>query len=183
MPFGILLTRAAGAGDIRKIGSGNIGATNVLRTGKKGLAAATLLLDVAKGFAAVKMAVLLGGDPEGQMRLAAVGAFVGHCYPIWLGFKGGKGVATLLGIAAAIGWSFAAVFAATWLVMLALFRFSSLSGMTAAIALPVAAYFRSDIADIFLFAGLALLVLWKHRGNIGRLFRGEEPKVGAAEKE
>jgi glycerol-3-phosphate acyltransferase PlsY len=180
VPFGILLTRATGAGDLRQIGSGNIGATNVLRTGRKGLAAATLLLDVAKGFAAVKLATLLGDDLAALMRLAALGAFVGHCYPVWLKFRGGKGVATLLGIAAAFGWMYALVFAVVWLGMVLAFRFSSLGGMSAAIALPITAALRSEFVLFFLFAGLALLVLWKHRGNIARLLRGEEPKVGGS---
>ncbi|MEM8694458.1 MAG: glycerol-3-phosphate 1-O-acyltransferase PlsY [Pseudomonadota bacterium] len=180
VPFGLLLTRAMGAGDLRAIGSGNIGATNVLRTGRKGLAAVTLLLDVAKGFLAVTLAPYLGGDPESMMRLAALGAFVGHCYPVWLKFRGGKGVATLLGIALAFGWIYLLIFALIWLAMVALFRFSSLGGLSAAIALPVAALWQGNVTLMFLFAGLALLVIWKHRSNIGRLFRGEEPKVGAS---
>lgn len=180
VPFGLLLTRATGAGDLRAIGSGNIGATNVLRTGRKGLAAATLLLDVAKGFLAVMLARLLGDDPDALMRLAAVGAFVGHCYPVWLKFRGGKGVATLLGIALAFGWVYLLVFAVVWLGMVALFRYSSVGGMSAALALPIAAYWRGEALVTVLFAGLALLVLWKHRGNIGRLVRGEEPKVGGS---
>jgi glycerol-3-phosphate acyltransferase PlsY len=182
VPFGILLTRAVGAGDLRQIGSGNIGATNVLRTGRKGLAAATLLLDVAKGFAAVRLAPLLGGDAESMMRLAAVGAFFGHCYPVWLKFRGGKGVATLLGIAAALGCIYALVFALVWLAMVALFRFSSLGGISAALALPVAAFVRADLGTFFLFGALALLVLWKHKSNMGRLIRREEPKVGGSKK-
>lgn len=180
VPFGLLLTRAAGAGDLRSIGSGNIGATNVLRTGRRGLAAATLLLDVAKGFLAVTLAPQLGGDPEQMMRLAALGAFVGHCYPVWLKFCGGKGVATLLGIALAFGWAYLLVFALVWLGMVVLFRFSSLGGLGAALALPVAAFWRGEVVLMFLFAALALLVVWKHRSNIGRLMRREEPKVGAS---
>ena len=181
VPFGILLTRAAGAGDLRAIGSGNIGATNVLRTGRKGLAAATLLLDMATGFAAAKLAPMLGGpDPEMMMRLAAGAAFIGHCYPVWLGFRGGKGVATLFGIALAFGWVYGLVFALVWLGMVALLRYSSLGGMSAALALPVAAFLRMDAMLLFLFAALALLVLWKHRGNIVRLARREEPRVGAS---
>lgn len=180
VPFGILLTRATGAGDLRAIGSGNIGATNVLRTGRKGLAAATLLLDVAKGFLAVTLAPYLGGDPDAMMRLAALGAFVGHCYPVWLKFRGGKGVATLLGIALAFGWVYLSVFAFVWLGMVALFRYSSLGGLSAALALPVAAFWQGNALLMFLFAGLALLALWKHRSNIGRLIRRDEPKVGAS---
>lgn len=175
-----MLTRLTGAGDLRAIGSGNIGATNVLRTGKKGLAASTLLLDVAKGYLAVTLAPLLGGDPNATMPLAAFGAFVGHCYPIWLKFRGGKGVATLLGIALAFGWIFALVFALVWLAMFAMFRISSLGGMAAALALPGVAMWQGNATQTYLFAGLAVLVLWKHRSNIGRLMRGEEPKVGAS---
>lgn len=179
IPFGVLLTRATGAGDLRKIGSGNIGATNVLRTGRKGLAAATLLGDMLKGFLAVKLAGYLGNEPEMLMRLAALGAFVGHCYPVWLKFAGGKGIATLLGIALAFHWIYFATFAVAWLGLFALFRYSSLGGIGAAVALPVAALVRGDPLTSFLFAALAGIALWKHRGNIGRLMRGEEPKVGA----
>jgi len=180
VPFGLLLTRAAGAGDLRSIGSGNIGATNVLRTGRKGIAAATLLLDIGKGFAAVKLAGLLGDDADSLMRLAAIAAFLGHCYPVWLAFRGGKGVATLLGIALAFGWIYALVFALVWLGLVALFRYSSLGGMSAALALPVTAFLSADIALVLLFLALSLIVLWKHRGNIARLIRREEPKIGAS---
>ena len=183
VPFGLVLTRLTGAGDLRAIGSGNIGATNVLRTGNKGLAAATLLLDVAKGYLAVTLAPLFGASPADAMPLAAIGAFVGHCYPVWLKFNGGKGVATLLGIAVAFGWIYLAVFAAVWLGIVAISRISSLGGMSAALALPVTAIFQNNSQQMFLFAGLALLVLWKHRSNIGRLIRGEEPKVGASKNE
>lgn len=183
IPFGILLTRAFGAGDLRTIGSGNIGATNVLRTGHKGLALATMLLDVLKGFAAVKLATLLGGDPESQMRLAAVAALFGHCYPVWLKFRGGKGVATLGGIAFGIGWIYGLVFAGMWIGILALLRWSSVAGLLAALALPVLALVRGDVLSFFLFLALALIVVWKHRANIGRLLRGEEPKVGAPKRD
>ncbi|QLC23424.1 glycerol-3-phosphate 1-O-acyltransferase PlsY [Parasphingopyxis sp. CP4] len=183
IPFGLVLTKVTGAGDLRAIGSGNIGATNVLRTGNKGLAAATLLLDVAKGYLAVTLAPLLGASPADAMPLAAIGAFVGHCYPVWLKFNGGKGVATLLGIAVAFGWIYLAVFATVWLGIVAIFRISSLGGMSAALALPVTAIFQNNSQQMFLFAGLALLVLWKHRSNIGRLIRGQEPKVGASKNE
>ncbi|NNC72788.1 MAG: glycerol-3-phosphate 1-O-acyltransferase PlsY [Sphingomonadaceae bacterium] len=183
IPFGLLLTRAVGAGDLRSIGSGNIGATNVLRTGRKSLAAATLLLDVGKGFAAVALAPLLGGDPESQMRLAGAAAFIGHCYPIWLGFRGGKGIATLLGIALAFSWVYAVVFAVAWLCTVALLRFSSVGGLSAAIALPVAAFVRGEVLVAVMFLALALIAFWKHGSNIGRLFRGAEPKIGQAEGE
>jgi len=179
IPFGLLLTRAAGLGDVRAIGSGNIGATNVLRTGRKGLAAATLALDAAKGAAAVLAAGYLWPDQPQFPALAAIGAFLGHLYPIWLGFKGGKGVATLIGIVAALHWPTALVFAGVWIIMLALTRYSSLGGLAAASAAPVAAgsFGRLDLA--ILFTGFALLILWKHRGNIARLFAGTEPRIGA----
>jgi glycerol-3-phosphate acyltransferase PlsY len=163
---------------LRSIGSGNIGATNVLRTGRKGLAAATLLGDMLKGFLAVKLAMLLGDEPEALMRLAALGAFVGHCYPVWLKFRGGKGIATLLGIALAFHWIYFVIFAVAWLGLFAVFRYSSLGGIGAAIALPVAALVRGDVLTFFLFIALAGIAIWKHRSNLGRLLRGEEPKVG-----
>jgi glycerol-3-phosphate acyltransferase PlsY len=179
IPFGLLLTRAAGLGDVRAIGSGNIGATNVLRTGRKGLAAATLLLDAAKGAAAVLLAGLIW-DRAQLPEIAAIGAFLGHLFPIWLGFRGGKGVATLIGILAALHWPSALVVAATWLVALGLTRYSSAGGMAAGLAAPVAAasFGRFDLAILFL--GFALLLLWKHRANIGRLIDGTEPRVGGA---
>ena len=178
IPFGLLLTRAAGLGDVRAIGSGNIGATNVLRTGRKGLAAATLVLDAAKGAAAVLLAGLIWPDQPQFPAVAAIGALLGHLYPAWLGFKGGKGVATLLGIVAALHWPAALVFAAIWIAMLALTRYSSVGGMTAAAAAPVAAGFFGRIDLAILLAGFALLVLWKHRANIARLMAGTEPKAG-----
>ncbi len=175
IPFGVLLTRASGAGDLRQIGSGNIGATNVLRTGRKGLAAATLLLDLAKGWAAVVIvAALLPGDEQ----LAAAGAFVGHCYPVWLRFRGGKGVATLMGIVLALHPPLALVYAIVWLGLLATLRISSVAGMAAAVSAPVAAavFDRFDLVPLLL--ALALIVIWKHRDNIGRLLDGAEPRVG-----
>ncbi|HEY0621723.1 MAG TPA: glycerol-3-phosphate 1-O-acyltransferase PlsY [Sphingomonas sp.] len=175
IPFGVLLTRAAGAGDLRTIGSGNIGATNVLRTGRKGLAAATLLLDLLKGAAAVWIAQALW---PGNGVVAAAGAFFGHCYPVWLKFRGGKGVATLMGIVLALHWPSGAVYAAVWIGLLAGLRISSVAGMLAAISAPVsAAWFgRFDIVPLLL--GLALVVLWKHRENIERLLAGTEPRIG-----
>ena len=175
IPFGLLLTRMAGAGDLREIGSGNIGATNVLRTGRRSLAAATLLLDVAKGAAAVLLARWLWPSTE---TVAAAGAFVGHLYPMWLMFRGGKGVATFLGIALALQWEVGLIYAAVWLGVLAVSRISSLSGMTAAVSAPVAAAFfgRFDLTIVFL--GFTLLLLWKHRSNLGRLLAGTEPRVG-----
>ena len=178
IPFGLLLTGAAGLGDVRRIGSGNIGATNVLRTGRKGLAAATLILDAAKGAAAVLLAAWLWPDQPSFPEIAAIGAFLGHLYPIWLRFRGGKGVATLIGLITALHWPSALVMAGTWLLAFVLTRYSSVGGMGAAIAAPVsaAAFGRFDLAILFL--GFALLVLWKHRANIARLIAGSEPKVG-----
>ncbi|MES2096172.1 MAG: glycerol-3-phosphate 1-O-acyltransferase PlsY [Pseudomonadota bacterium] len=175
IPFGLILTRAFGAGDLRSIGSGNIGATNVLRTGRKELAAATLILDAAKGAAAVLIATWLF---PGQEIPAAAAAFLGHLYPVWLRFRGGKGVATLLGIVFASDWRIGLVFAVAWLGMFAITRISSLAGMAAAVAVPVAAAAlgRFDLAILLL--ALALLALWKHRANIGRLVEGTEPRSG-----
>ncbi|MEP3224655.1 MAG: glycerol-3-phosphate 1-O-acyltransferase PlsY [Parasphingorhabdus sp.] len=177
IPFGLLLTRLTGAGDLRAIGSGNIGATNVLRTGKKSIAALTLLLDIGKGAVAV---LIVAAVEDGLGVLAGMGAFLGHLYPIWLKFSGGKGVATLLGIVTALDPILGLVFAATWLVALALFRFSSVSGMLASLSVPIAAVITSHYSWIPMFVGFALLVIWKHRANIERLLAGEEPKVGAS---
>ena len=176
IPFGVILTRLAGAGDLRQIGSGNIGATNVLRTGRKGLAAATLLLDMLKGAGAVLLVGYFFGDD--LKLLAGVGAFVGHCWPVWLKFKGGKGVATLMGIVTALSWQVGLVYALVWIAMLSLSRISSLAGMAAALSAPVASFFFGRLSMVPMALGLALLVIWKHRDNIGRLLRGEEPKVG-----
>ena len=180
IPFGLLLTRAAGLGDVRTIGSGNIGATNVLRTGRKNLAAATLILDAAKGAVAVLLAAWIWPDQPAFPGIAAIGAFLGHLFPVWLGFKGGKGVATLIGLVAALHWPTALVVALVWLLTFGLFRYSSLGGMLAALAAPVSAagFGRLDLAILFL--GFALLVLWKHRANIARLASGTEPKVGGS---
>jgi len=176
IPFGVLLTRAAGAGDLRQIGSGNIGATNVLRTGRKGLAATTLLLDALKGFAAVWIAErYLGGT--GVVAAAAV--FLGHLYPVWLRFRGGKGVATLLGIVLALHWPIGLVYAGVWLAMLALCRMSSLAGMTAAVSAPLSAACFSKFEMVLLLLALGSLVVWKHRENIDRMLGGTEPRVGS----
>ncbi|MGF7150879.1 glycerol-3-phosphate acyltransferase PlsY [Sphingomonas zeicaulis] len=179
IPFGVLLTQFGGAGDLRKIGSGNIGATNVLRTGRKGLAAATLILDAAKGAAAVLLAAWL---LPGTENLAAIGAFFGHLYPVWLKFHGGKGVATLLGLALALNWMVGLVYAVAWLGALALSRISSVGGMSAAIAAPIAAAALGAFGLAALLLLFALMVLWKHRENIGRLIDGTEPKVGGAKR-
>jgi glycerol-3-phosphate acyltransferase PlsY len=177
IPFGLLLTRAAGLGDVRNIGSGNIGATNVLRTGNKGLAAATLLLDAAKGAAAVLLAGWIWPG-FALAPLAGLAAFIGHLYPVWLRFRGGKGVATLAGIAAALHWPTILVAGAVWLLVVLVTRYSSLGGILAPLSGPAtAAWFgRFELAVFFL--GLALLVLWTHRANLGRLLSGTEPKIG-----
>ena len=176
IPFGLLLAMATGKGDIRQIGSGNIGATNVLRTGSKGLAAATLLLDLAKGFAAVLIARQFWPDAVG---LAAVAAIAGHCFPVWLGFRGGKGVATFAGVCFGVLWPLGAIYAAVWLGVLALTRISSLGGMGAAVSAPVAAALMGEMQLVPWLAAIAMLILWLHRDNIRRLLAGEEPKVGS----
>jgi glycerol-3-phosphate acyltransferase PlsY len=175
IPFGVIVTKVAGAADPRTIGSGNIGATNVLRTGRKGLAALTLLLDGGKGAAAVLIAEAL---LPALGPFAAVGAFIGHLFPIWLGFKGGKGVATLLGIALALHWPTGLIALAVWLLATLITRISSVGGMSAAVATAVAAafFFRPDLSILFL--AFALMVLWKHRANILRLIQGTEPRIG-----
>jgi len=177
IPFGILLTRMAGAGDLRSIGSGNIGATNVLRTGRKGLAAATLLLDLAKGAAAVLLVERLF---PGDGMLAAAGALIGHCYPVWLRFRGGKGVATLMGVVLALHWPVGVAYAVVWIGLLATVRISSVAGMAAAIAAPLAAALFGRFDLVLLLLALALVVLWKHGENIERLLAGTEPRIGRA---
>lgn len=177
IPFGLLLTRLAGAGDLRSVGSGNIGATNVLRTGRKDLAAATLALDALKGAAAVWIAEAVW---PGLVSFAATGAFLGHLYPAWLRFRGGKGVATMLGIVLALYWPAGLAFVAVWIVALAVTRFSSVAGIAAAASSPVGAAVGGRFDLALLFFAFALLVLWKHRGNLERLLAGTEPSVGAA---
>lgn len=178
IPFGLILTRLAGRGDIRKVGSGNIGATNVLRAGGKGLAAATLLLDALKGAAAVWIAQSLMANVPAADQAAAAGALVGHLYPVWLKFRGGKGVATLFGILIALWPTGALVFALVWLLLLLTIRISSVAGISAAVSAPVAAALFGN-PDLFpLLLGFALLVVWKHRENIARLRAGTESRVG-----
>ena len=179
IPFGILLTRIGGAGDLRKLGSGNIGATNVLRTGRKGLAALTLLLDAAKGAAAVLIVHAMAPADEG---LAAIGALVGHLWPVWLRFRGGKGVATFFGIMAALHWPSSLVYAAAWVALLLVTRFSSVAGMGAALAAPVAASALGRFDLAMLYMGFGLLVFWKHRTNLERLLGGTEPRIGEGRK-
>ena len=176
IPFGLVLTRLAGKGDIREIGSGNIGATNVLRTGSKFLAVLTMILDCLKATAAILIARHFFGDESAPF--AAVGALVGHLYPVWLKFRGGKGAATLFGILIALLPIAAAAYAAIWIIMLLTFRISSVAGMSAALSAPlVALVLHSTLFPMLL--GFAVLVLWKHRENILRLARGTEPRIGA----
>ena len=177
IPFGLLLTRLAGKGDIRDIGSGNIGATNVLRTGSKWLALLTAILDCLKGTAAVLLSRQLFGPDTSAV--AAAGAMVGHLYPVWLTFKGGKGAATLFGVLLALLPMAALVYAAVWILLLLTIRISSVAGMTAAISAPVMALIlHSSYFPMLL--GFAVLVLWKHRENILRLVKGTEPRIGRA---
>lgn len=176
IPFGLLLTRVSGVGDIRKVGSGNIGATNVLRTGRKGLAAATLLLDGGKGAVAALLAHFLAGTDAGL--LAALGAVLGHNFPVWLGFKGGKGVATTLGVLLAVAWPVGLGACLTWLGTALLFRYSSLAALVAFALSPVYAWFLATPAHAALAAALAALGIARHHANIRRLVVGEEPKIG-----
>lgn len=176
IPFGLVLTRLAGLGDVRSIGSGNIGATNVLRTGNKKLAAATLVLDALKGTLAVLVAARFG---EGAAIAAGFGAFIGHLFPVWIGFKGGKGVATYLGVLIGLAWPGALVFAAAWIVTALLTRYSSLSALIASVIVPVALYVRGDHAVAALFAVLTVIIFIKHRANIERLLNGTESRIGA----
>ena len=175
VPFGVIVTRFGGAGDLRAIGSGNIGATNVLRTGRKGLAALTLLLDGGKGAVAVLVTERFA---PGLGALAAVGAFFGHLYPVWLLFRGGKGVATFLGLALALHWPCGLIALAAWLLGALVSRYSSIGAFSAVVATPVAAaaFLRADLALLFL--AFALVVMWRHRDNIGRLLNGTEPRIG-----
>ena len=175
IPFGLILTRFAGKGDLRDIGSGNIGATNVLRTGSKPLAAATLVLDCLKATAAILVARAIWPDSDSA---AAAGALIGHLYPVWLKFRGGKGVATLLGVLIALSWQAAVVFAIVWVGLFLLLRYSSVGGIGAAISAPITALVLGQRELVPLFAGFALLVVWKHQENIRRLIAGTEPKVG-----
>jgi glycerol-3-phosphate acyltransferase PlsY len=175
IPFGLILTKFAGTEDLRSIGSGNIGATNVLRTGRKGLAAATLLLDALKGTVAVLIGARFG---EYAAILAGLGAFLGHLYPVWLKGKGGKGVATFLGIALGLAWPAALVFAVVWLGVAFTTKYSSLAGLLASVAVPIALWAMGRIAPAELFAALAVLLWFKHWPNISRLMDGTESKIG-----
>jgi glycerol-3-phosphate acyltransferase PlsY len=175
IPFGLILTRLAGFGDIRRIGSGNIGATNVLRTGNKALAAATLILDGAKGAVAVLVAQHLYG-PDAAI-VAGAGAFLGHLFPVWLKFHGGKGVATTIGIFLAIAWPVGLITCAVWLLVAVLFRYSSLAALIAVAAAPVAAWFLANHQTAGLALFLAVVVWQRHHENIGRLLKGSEAKI------
>ncbi|HEX9523755.1 MAG TPA: glycerol-3-phosphate 1-O-acyltransferase PlsY [Reyranella sp.] len=179
IPFGLLLTRAAGLGDIRKVGSGNIGATNVLRTGRKGLAAATLLLDALKGAVAVLIAAQLG---ELAAVGAAAGAVLGHMFPVWLSFKGGKGMATAIGVMWGLSWPVGAIACAGWLAFAALFRYSSLATLLAVVVAALAAWFLTDPRAAILLTLLVPLVWVRHHQNIDRLLKGTEPKIGQRSK-
>ena len=176
IPFGLVLTRLAGTPDLRSIGSGNIGATNVLRTGRKGLAAATLVCDMLKGTIAVLIAGYLGG-PDAAM-LAALGAFLGHLFPVWLKFRGGKGVAVYIGILIGLFWPAAIFFCALWLVTAVLTRYSSLAALVASVATPIFLWWFGHVALALLFAALTLLLFYVHRENIKRLQAGTEGRIG-----
>ena len=176
IPFGLILTRLAGTQDLRSIGSGNIGATNVLRTGRKGLAAATLICDLLKGTVAVIIAGYLGG-PNAAM-LAALGAFLGHLFPVWLKFRGGKGVAIYIGVLLGLFWPAAAIFGVLWIVTAAISRYSSLAALVASFATPIFLWWFGHLALASLFAVLTLLLFYMHRENIKRLQAGTEGRIG-----
>jgi glycerol-3-phosphate acyltransferase PlsY len=180
IPFGLILTRAAGLGDIRNIGSGNIGATNVLRTGNKKVAAATLVLDALKAVVPILIARYFWG--EDAARLAALGAFLGHCFPVWLGFKGGKGVAVMIGSLLALSWPVGLIFCAVWLLIAFARKMSSLAALTAATTAPVFAYVLGSERLALVVLGLALLLFFQHRENIARLLKGTEPTIGGSKK-
>lgn len=180
VPFGLLLTRAAGLGDIRNIGSGNIGATNVLRTGNKSVAAATLVLDAAKAAVPILLARQLWG--EDAAMVAAIGAILGHCFPVWLGFKGGKGVAVMIGSLLALSWPVGLIFCAVWLVIAFAQKMSSLAALTAAATAPIFAFVLVNEWLAGAVAVLAIVLFIQHRDNIARLMAGTEPRIGSEKK-
>ena len=180
VPFGLLLTRAAGLGDIRNIGSGNIGATNVLRTGNRWVAAATLVLDAAKAALPVLVARYYWGE-EAAM-LAAIGAFLGHCFPAWLNFKGGKGVAVMIGSLLALSWPVGLIFCAVWLIVAFAQKMSSLAALTAAATAPIFAFVVVDEWLAGAVAVMAILLFFQHRTNVARLMAGTEPRIGSEKK-
>ncbi|MEI4260967.1 glycerol-3-phosphate 1-O-acyltransferase PlsY [Roseovarius sp. D0-M9] len=177
IPSGMILARVLGLGNLREIGSGNIGATNVLRTGSKKAAAATLVLDGLKGAVAVLLARAIAGEDAAQ--LAGLAAFLGHCFPVWLGFRGGKGVATFLGLMLALAWPVGLLCCAAWLATAALARISSLAALVAALSAPVWMLLLGYGSMIVLGVVVAALILWRHRSNIARLRAGTEPRIGA----
>lgn len=182
IPFGLLLTRIAGLGDVRNIGSGNIGATNVLRTGHKGLAALTLLLDALKGTLAVFLGYAIGsrfGLAIDGSLIAGLAALLGHIFPVWLRFKGGKGVATYIGVIGGLFWPGALIFCGVWLATAFLTRYSSASALIASVLTPVLLFVFGRIPEALLALVMSLLLLWKHESNIRRLLKGEEPRIGA----
>ncbi|MEQ8594212.1 MAG: glycerol-3-phosphate 1-O-acyltransferase PlsY [Parvibaculum sp.] len=180
IPFGLILTQAAGMGDIRSIGSGNIGATNVLRTGNRPIAAATLVLDALKAVAPILIARYFWG--EDAARFAALGAFLGHCFPVWIGFKGGKGVAVMIGSLLALSWPAGLIFCAVWLLIAYTRKISSLAALTAAATAPIFAYVFNGERLALVVTGLALLLFFQHRENIARLLKGTEPTIGGDKK-
>ncbi len=190
IPFGLVLTRLTGRGDVRNTGSGNIGATNVLRHAGKTLAAVTLLCDLLKGtvgvFAGASIVLALGGsESDGTLGalLGGLGAFLGHLYPVWLGFKGGKGVATLIGVLLGYDWALAVAFCLCWLLVAAIGRISSLSALVSTVAVFLLSWIIEPPAMALALSVMSLLVLWRHRENITRILAGEEPKIGAGKKD
>jgi glycerol-3-phosphate acyltransferase PlsY len=180
IPFGLLLTRWAGLGDVRSIGSGNIGATNVLRTGSKKIAAATLLCDALKGTVPVLLLKYFGNESAGL--IAGIAAFVGHLFPVWLGFRGGKGVATFIGVLFGIAWPIGLIFLVMWLGLAFIFKISSVSALTSSAAMPLVAWGLGLLTLVIPLAILAAIIWWTHRANIGRLLAGTEPKINLSSK-
>ncbi len=176
IPSGVIIARLMGLGNLREIGSGNIGATNVLRTGSKKAAASTLALDAGKGLAAVLLALAFAAPDAAQV--AGFMALIGHCFPVWLGFRGGKGVATFFGVVFGLVWPIGIAAAVTWLATAAIFRFSSLAALAASVVAPVVAFFAGFPNAFFLLLALCALIFWRHAANIRRLFDGSESKIG-----